>query len=163
MRRITCGVLAPDPRVRYTLWSAELAKQSRPIVFSCSWPAYDPTANLTYVGTICDLWREFDDIRDDFDAFMSILDYQSRAGLAPYAGPGHWNDPDMLETGNGGCTATEYATLISLWAMLAAPLIAGNDLRNMSAATVALLTPAEVIAVDQDPLGARPPPPLRIG
>lgn len=138
---------------RYTLWSQELNKQSHPIVFSCSWPAYDPSANLTYVGSICNLWREYDDINDHFSTFMSILDYQATKGLAPYAGPGHWNDPDMLEIGNGGCTDVEYATLMSMWAILAAPLIAGNDLRNMSASTVALLTAPEVIAVDQDPLG----------
>jgi len=74
-------------------------------------------------------------------------------GLAQYAGPGHWNDPDMLEVGNGGMTDTEYRSHFSLWAMMAAPLIAGNDLRSMTQATREILTNAEVIAVDQDPLG----------
>jgi alpha-galactosidase len=73
--------------------------------------------------------------------------------LAQYAKPGHWNDPDMLEIGNGGMTDTEYKTHMSLWAMLAAPLLAGNDLRQMSAETLAILTNREVIAVDQDKFG----------
>jgi alpha-galactosidase len=76
-------------------------------------------------------------------------------GLAAHAGPGHWNDPDMLEVGNGGMTDTEYRSHFSLWAMMAAPLIAGNDLRSMTPATLEILTNAEVIAVDQDPLGVQ--------
>jgi alpha-galactosidase len=73
--------------------------------------------------------------------------------LASYAKPGHFNDPDMLEIGNGGMTDDEYRTHMSLWAMLAAPLLAGNDLRTMSLETLAILTNKEVIKVDQDPLG----------
>src|SRR4029078_8849329 len=78
--------------------------------------------------------------------------------LAPYAGPGHWNDPDMLEIGNGHMTDTEYQTHMSLWALAAAPLLAGNDLRNMSAETKAILMNKEVIAVDQDALGKQATP-----
>jgi alpha-galactosidase len=74
-------------------------------------------------------------------------------GFEKYAGPGHWNDADMLEVGNGGMTATEYRTHISLWAILASPLIAGHDPRSMTRDTIELLTNREVIAVDQDPLG----------
>jgi alpha-galactosidase len=84
---------------------------------------------------------------------MNILDLQ--AGLESFSGPGHWNDPDMLEVGNGGMTADEYRAHFSLWAMLAAPLIAGNDLTRMTPETRAILTNAEVIAVDQDPLGVQ--------
>jgi alpha-galactosidase len=76
-------------------------------------------------------------------------------GLAPHSGPGNWNDPDMLEVGNGGMTDTEYRAHFSLWAEMAAPLIAGNDLRSMTPATIDILTNAEVIAVDQDPLGVQ--------
>ena len=76
-----------------------------------------------------------------------------QAGLQSYAGPGHWNDPDMLEVGNGGMTDTEYRSHFSLWAILAAPLIAGNDLRNMRPEIHDILTNKEVIAVDQDALG----------
>jgi alpha-galactosidase len=76
-----------------------------------------------------------------------------QAQLAPYARPGHWNDPDMLEIGNGHMTDAEYRTHLSLWSMLAAPLIAGNDVRNMSAPIHDILTNREVIAIDQDKAG----------
>jgi alpha-galactosidase len=82
---------------------------------------------------------------------LDIVDKQ--VGLEAYAGPGHWNDPDMLEVGNGGMTLTEYRAHFSLWAMLAAPLMAGNDLRNMTPEIRDILTNREAIAVDQDPLG----------
>jgi alpha-galactosidase len=83
---------------------------------------------------------------------MKILDMQ--VGLRKYAGPGHWNDPDMLEVGNG-MSVNEDRAHFSMWAMLAAPLIAGNDLRNMSEETIEILTNEEVIAVDQDSLGVQ--------
>jgi alpha-galactosidase len=73
--------------------------------------------------------------------------------LAPWAKPGHWNDPDMLEIGNGGMTDIEYRTHMSLWSMLAAPLLAGNDLRTASPSILAILTNPDVIAIDQDKLG----------
>ncbi len=77
----------------------------------------------------------------------------SQNALAPYAGPGHWNDPDMLEVGNGGMTDTEYRTHFSLWCLLAAPLMAGNDLQKMSPATLEILSNKEAIAINQDSLG----------
>jgi alpha-galactosidase len=82
---------------------------------------------------------------------LDIVDQE--ADLYSYAGPGHWNDPDMLEVGNGGMTTTEYQAHFSLWALLAAPLIAGNDLRDMTPEIHDILTNKEVIAIDQDPLG----------
>src|SRR6201999_1604667 len=83
---------------------------------------------------------------------LAILDQQ--VGLQSYAGPGHWNDPDMLEVGNGGMTNLEYRAHFSLWAILAAPLIAGNDLRNMRREIHDILTNKEVVAIDQDALGS---------
>jgi alpha-galactosidase len=97
------------------------------------------------------LWRTDDDIRDDYYV-MSELGF-GQNGLEQFAGPGHWNDPDMLEIGNGGMTTDEYRTHMSLWCILAAPLITGNNLAAMDAETRALLTNPEVIAIDQDPLG----------
>ena len=82
---------------------------------------------------------------------MEIVDTQS--AIAKWAGPGHWNDPDMLEVGNGGMTTDEYRTHMSLWAIFAAPLLAGNDVRTMSADTRSILLNKDVIAIDQDPLG----------
>jgi alpha-galactosidase len=97
------------------------------------------------------LWRTTDDIRDNYGS-MALIGF-SQAGLEKYAGPGHWNDPDMLEVGNGGMTADEYRAQMSLWAILAAPLLAGNDLTRMDEMTKSILMNREVIAVDQDRLG----------
>ncbi len=97
------------------------------------------------------LWRTTGDINDHY-ARMAEIGF-SQAGLAKFAGPGHWNDPDMLEVGNGGMNTEEYRTHMSLWAILAAPLLAGNDLSKMTPETVALLMNKDVIAVDQDPAG----------
>ena len=85
---------------------------------------------------------------------MTLIGF-SQAGLAKYAGPGHWNDPDMLEVGNGKLNPDENRLHMSLWVMLAAPLLAGNDLSQMPAETAAILTNHEVIAIDQDPLGTQ--------
>ena len=83
---------------------------------------------------------------------MSVIGLE-QAELAPYAGPGRWNDPDMLEIGNGHMSAEEYRTHMSLWALLAAPLLAGNDLSKMSPEDKAILLNRDAIAIDQDPLG----------
>jgi len=96
-------------------------------------------------------WRTTDDIQDNYMS-MSNIGF-SQAGLSKYAAPGHWNDPDMLEVGNGKMNGNEYRTHMSLWAILAAPLLAGNDLSKMSAETKSILMNKEVIAIDQDPLG----------
>lgn len=97
------------------------------------------------------LWRTTGDIQDNW-ASMTKIGF-SQNDLAPYAAPGHWNDPDMLEIGNGGMTNTEYQTHMTLWSMLSAPLLAGNDLQRMAPETLAILVNRDVIAVDQDPLG----------
>ena len=94
-----------------------------------------------------------DDIEDKYDR-MALIGF-GQNGLEKFAGPGHWNDPDMLEVGNGGMNEDEYKTHMSLWCILAAPLLAGNDLGKMTPQTVAILTNPEVIAVDQDRLGTQ--------
>ena len=99
------------------------------------------------------LWRTTDDISDHYRS-MALIGF-SQAGLEKFAGPGHWNDPDMLEIGNGGMNADQYRTQMSLWSILAAPLLAGNDLSKMDATTRSILMNKEVIAVDQDPLGVQ--------
>ena len=103
--------------------------------------------------TIGNLWRTTFDIHDNYSRLVSI--FHQNVALADLAGPNHWNDPDMLEIGNGGMTDVEYRTHFALWAEMAAPLIAGTDLRTMSPATKEILTNRDVIAVDQDPLGAQ--------
>ena len=97
------------------------------------------------------VWRTTGDIGDSW-ASMSKIGFNQN-DLAKWAGPGHWNDPDMLEVGNGGMTDTEYRTHFSLWSMLAAPLLAGNDLRTVSPDILRILTNRDVIAIDQDRLG----------
>ena len=124
-----------------------LAATGRPMVFSIStWWMSLPT-----FPDLGNMWRTTSDITDSFSSVMGNIDMNNNT--AQYAGPGHWNDPDMLEVGNGGMTDTEYRAHFGMWAMAAAPLIAGNDLRSMSQATVNILTAPEVIAVDQDALG----------
>jgi alpha-galactosidase len=103
-------------------------------------------------STGANLWRTTGDIKDDYNRMVAIGFGQE--GLAQLAGPGHWNDPDMLEVGNGGMKPEEYRMHMSLWCLLAAPLITGNDLTKMTPETLAMLTNPDVIAVDQDPLGA---------
>jgi alpha-galactosidase len=143
----------------YTIMSDALKATGRPIVFAiCECGEFKPWEWGKGVGH---LWRTTEDIRDVFvmpkDKYgMGILDIiDAQSCLADYAGPGHWNDPDMLEVGNGGMTTDEYKTHFSMWAMMAAPLIAGNDLRNMDSATSEILTNKDVIAIDQDLLGSQ--------
>ena len=143
----------------YQTMGRALAAAGRPIVFSlCEWGTNQPWEWAKEIGH---LWRTTGDIAVCFDCEMDhgswsswgvlrILDMQE--GLRTHAGPGHWNDPDMMEVGNG-MSESEDRAHFSMWAMLAAPLLAGNDLRNMSEATRSILTNREVIAVDQDPLG----------
>ncbi len=102
-------------------------------------------------GASGNLWRTTDDIQDNW-ASMTKIGF-SQSDIAPYAGQGHWNDPDMLEIGNGGMTSAEYQTHMSLWSLLAAPLLAGNDLQHATPEILAILTNRDVIALDQDPLG----------
>jgi alpha-galactosidase len=139
-------------RVVYQKMAEALRATGRPIVYSlCQYGAVHVEQWGAQAGG--NLWRTTGDIRDQWES-MSKIGFDQQQGLAKYAGPGHWNDPDMLEIGNGKMTDAEYRTHMSLWAMLAAPLLAGNDIRTMSDETKAILLNADVIAVDQDKLGA---------
>ena len=127
-----------------------LLNTHRPIVFSLCQYGFDAVWNWgPKVGG--NLWRTTGDINDSYDR-MSVIGF-AQAGLSKYAAPGHWNDPDMLEVGNGHMTPDEYRTHMSLWAILAAPLLAGNDLSKMDDTTMSILMNKDVIAVDQDRLG----------
>jgi len=146
----------------YSTMRDALKAARRPIVFSlCEWGTAKP---WLWAANIGNLWRTTGDINDHWEGrkkwpdggccsfgMLDIVDMQ--VGLESFAGPGHWNDPDMLEVGNGGMTANEYRAHFSLWAILAAPLIAGNDLRSMTPEIKEILTNKEVIAVNQDALG----------
>lgn len=137
----------------YKKMSDALKATGRPIVFSlCQYGLQNVWEWGASVGG--NLWRTTGDIEDNWKS-MSTIGFDKQTGHEKYAGPGHWNDPDMLKIGNGGMNATEYRTHMTLWAMLAAPLLAGNDLRTMTAETHDILTNKEVIAIDQDKLGAQ--------
>lgn len=153
---------APDS---YLLMGNALKEAGRPIVFSiCEWGVSKP---WTWAPDVGNLWRTTFDIRpcwdcgkmthsngvqvENFIGFTKILDLQ--VGLEVAAGPGHWNDPDMLEVGNGDLTFEENVAHFSLWSILAAPLMLGNDPRNMPDEILDIITNKEVIAVNQDPLG----------
>jgi alpha-galactosidase len=159
-----CNSTTQDAPSSYALMRQALDASGRPIVLSiCEWGTNKPWLWGKEVGG--NLWRTSGDIKDRWqgrvkwpagdccsNGVVDIVDLQ--VGLESFAGPGHWNDPDMLEVGNGGMTDTEYRSHFSLWAILAAPLIAGNDLRDMRPEIRDILTNKEVIAVDQDPLGS---------
>ncbi len=134
----------------YQKMGRALEETGRPIVFSlCEYGLGHVETWGPDVGG--NLWRTTDDIRDQWASMIGNAHLQ--IATAPYAGPGHWNDPDMLEVGNGHMTTAEYQTHMALWSLLSAPLLAGNDIRNMSQTTKDILLNREVIAIDQDPLG----------
>jgi len=160
-----CNTGTQDVESSYTTMRDALEKSGRPIVFSiCEWGASQP---WTWAPEVGNLWRTTFDIRpcwdcgkmvmsngrliENFMGFTKILDLQ--VGLESFSGPGHWNDPDMLEVGNGELTYDENVAHFSLWCILAAPLMLGNDIRNMSDEVQEIITNGEVIAVNQDPLG----------
>jgi alpha-galactosidase len=144
-----CNNQGVDAKLRYTTMRDALKATGRPIVYSlCEWGENKPWEWASDIGH---LWRTTGDINDSWGSMLSIL--KQNLPLAPYAGPGHWNDPDMLEVGNGGMTDTEYRSHFSMWSVMAAPLLIGSDLRKASPATFDILDNKEVIAVDQDPLG----------
>ena len=152
-----CNTGTQNAEASYSIMRQALDRTGRPIVFSmCEWGTAKPW--LWAGNGIGNLWRTTGDIKDHWAGkydyawgVMNIVDMNEP--LYSYAGPGHWNDPDMLEVGNGGMTPDEYRAHFSLWAMMAAPLIAGNDVAHMDAATRSILMNKDVVAIDQDTLG----------
>ena len=159
-----CNTLpGQDAKSSYANIRQALDASGRPIVLSiCEWGGRQPWLWGQQSGG--NLWRTTGDIQDRWagkkewapgiccnNGVTAIVDQNEP--LYAQAGPGHWNDPDMLEVGNGGMTTTEYRSHFSLWAIMAAPLMAGNDIRNMTPDIHDILTNKEVIAIDQDALG----------
>jgi len=155
-----CSSDGQNQKESYRLMSQMLKEAGHPIVFSlCEWGGSKPWEWASEVGH---LWRTTGDIANCFDCeqkhsgysnwgVTKILDMQ--IDMRQYAGPGHWNDPDMLQVGNGGMTVNEDRAHFSMWCMLAAPLMAGNDLKNMSSQTHDILTNIDAIDIDQDTKG----------
>jgi len=156
-----CNTENVNPVGAYNLMRDALRAAGRPILFSmCEWGQSKPWEWAAETGH---MWRTTGDIFNCFDCLdqhpgwasygvMQILDMQN--GLRKYAGPGHWNDPDMLEVGNGQAVNEDRAHF-SMWCMLAAPLILGNDIRSMSQDTKDILMNREVVAINQDSLGVQ--------
>ncbi|CAI0471802.1 unnamed protein product [Linum tenue] len=131
--------------------SRALLDSGRPIFFSlCEWGREDPA---TWASGIGNSWRTTGDISDNWDSMTSCADQNDQWALN--AGPGGWNDPDMLEVGNGGMTTEEYRAHFSIWALAKAPLLIGCDVRSMTKETHEILSNDEVIAVNQDKLGVQ--------
>jgi alpha-galactosidase len=146
-----CYTDGVDAKIAYPTMRDGLKASGRPIVFSmCEWGDHQP---WTWARGVGHLWRTTGDIGPTWQSFVRLLDQQ--VDLWKYAGPGGWNDPDMLEVGNPPLTTTESRAHFSLWCLLAAPLMAGNDIRQMPPEVREILTNKEVIAIDQDPLGAQ--------
>ena len=157
-----CHTADINPKGAYKLMSNALKATGRPIWFSmCEWGTNKPwewAADIAHSWrTTGDIWPYFDTIPAEFDGqwhgepIMTLLDLNEP--LRAYAGPGHWNDPDMLEVGNGSLTMAENRAHFTLWCMMAAPLLLGNDLTTMSDEVLQIFINKDVIAIDQDPLG----------
>eukprot|EP00823_Brevimastigomonas_motovehiculus_P001336 TRINITY_DN11862_c0_g1_i1.p1 TRINITY_DN11862_c0_g1~~TRINITY_DN11862_c0_g1_i1.p1 ORF type:complete len:428 (-),score=68.25 TRINITY_DN11862_c0_g1_i1:117-1349(-) len=145
--------------VTYPQLGLALNKTGRPMVYSCSWPAYVRwkgfPVQYSLMAKYCNLWRNFDDIQDTYHSLSTIIDYWANPekSMADVASPGSWNDPDMLIIGNKGLTIDESKMQMAIWAVTASPLIMSNDLRDISSEAKAILLNSEAIAVDQDTLG----------
>ncbi|KAF7694179.1 alpha-N-acetylgalactosaminidase [Silurus meridionalis] len=154
-----CYSNATDQEQGYPLMSKALNATGRPIGYSCSWPAYQgglpPKVNYTLLGEICNLWRNYGDIEDSWESILNILDWftEHQDILQPAAGPGQWNDPDMLVIGDFGLSMEQSRSQMALWAIMAAPLFMSNDLRTLNSGARAILQNKVAIAINQDPLG----------
>lgn len=150
-----------DGPMLYQRMGQALRATGRPILYSlCEWGSHKPWQWGVRTGG--HMWRTTGDINDSWDSIVKI-GFEQQVGLEAYAGPGHWNDPDMLVVGmygkgnvaHGGCTDAEYRSHFSLWCLMASPLMIGCDVRAMSPATRTILLNSELIAVNQDPLGVQ--------
>ncbi|VAI31251.1 alpha-galactosidase-like [Triticum dicoccoides] len=140
-----------SPLTRYNRMSEALMNSGRDVFFSlCEWGVDDPA---TWAGSFANSWRTTEDIKNTWESMTDNADKNDK--WAPYAGPGGWNDPDMLEVGNGGMTIEENRCHFSIWALVKAPLIIGCDVSSMSPETKDILSNQNVIAVNQDKLGVQ--------
>ncbi|HTV84854.1 MAG TPA: glycoside hydrolase family 27 protein [Dyella sp.] len=149
-----CNNQKVDARQRYAAMAEALRGTGRPIFFSvCEWGENKPWLWAGKPPVSAGSWRTTGDISDNYASMLK--NFKQNVVLDRYATPGHWNDPDMLEVGNGGMTDVEYRSHFSLWAIMAAPLLIGTDLRTIKPDALKILLNKEVIAVDQDPLGVQ--------
>ncbi|KAG2464489.1 AGAL galactosidase, partial [Polypterus senegalus] len=142
----------------YKNMSKALIKTGRNITFSCEWPLYlwpFHTPNYTDIREHCNQWRNSGDVFDSWQSVTGIIDWtvNHQHVIVPFAGPGAWNDPDMLVIGNFGLSPDQQVSQMIIWAMMAAPLLMSNDLRYIDPKAKALLQNKNIIAINQDPLG----------
>jgi alpha-galactosidase len=154
-----CFTHGLDTRTQYKIMSDAIRATGRPMILSiCEWGTTGPWEWGTGIGA---MWRTTSDIQDCYDCIRNwggmgwVPILEKNATLAPFAGPGHWNDPDMLEVGNKALTPTECRAHFAMWCMIAAPLIAGNNISTMNDTIRDILTAPEIIAIDQDELGVQ--------
>jgi alpha-galactosidase len=154
-----CNTDGMETRTQYKIMSEAIRATGRPMLLSlCEWGVSSPWEWAKGIGS---MWRTTSDIQDCFDCVRNwggmgwVPLLEKNVNLAPYAGPGHWNDPDMMEVGNKALTPTECRSHFAMWCMLAAPLIAGNNISTMNDTIKNILTAPEIIAIDQDPLGVQ--------
>ncbi|KAK8736541.1 hypothetical protein OTU49_005061 [Cherax quadricarinatus] len=154
-----CYTDPKDMDIGYPEFGAFLNNTGRPMVYSCSWPDYQLASgmvpNWTAIIETCNLWRNFDDIDDSWDSVSSIINYygDNQDDIVPNAGPGHWNDPDMLIIGNFGLSYEQSKAQMAMWAIMASPLLMSVDLRTMHSEFKAILQNQALIDVNQDELG----------
>jgi alpha-N-acetylgalactosaminidase len=143
----------------YKYFGKQLNNSGRQMIYSCSWPDYirlaGITVNYTDIGEHCNIWRMYNDVQDDWGSVLNIIDWvgDNQEVLIQAAGPGHFNDPDSLIIGNFALSVTQAESQMALYSIMAAPLLMGNDLRNLDPKYKAILLSKEVIAINQDPLG----------
>lgn len=143
----------------YPEFGGYLNKTGRPMIYSCSWPDYQIVSgmqpNWSLIIEHCNLWRNYNDIQDSWESVTTIINHYGdiQDEIAPNAGPGHWNDPDMLIVGNFGLSYEQSRSQMAIWAVLAAPLLMSVDLRKIHPDYKAILQNKDIIAVNQDPLG----------
>jgi hypothetical protein len=155
-----CYTTAPQFPVLYPQFGAALAKTLRPIVYQCSWPAYIVgSANFTEIARFCNMWRAYDDIQDSSDSLFSIIRWWGQepqmSQMISAAGPGSWNDADMVLVGDFAFSWSQAQMQFGVWAMIASPLMMSNDLGKIDKSMAAILLNREVISVNQDKRGTQ--------
>ncbi|XP_041359889.1 alpha-N-acetylgalactosaminidase-like [Gigantopelta aegis] len=155
-----CHSNPKDMDAGYEAMSLYLNKTGRPILFSCEWPLYQSgsmTPDYDAIRRTCNMWRDYGDINDSWDSVLNTIGIvaANKFNQSSYAGPGGWNDPDMLVVGDFGLSPDQEKTQFAMWAMFAAPLLMSNDLRSISSVSRELLLNTRIIAVNQDKLGVQ--------
>ncbi|XP_075430015.1 alpha-N-acetylgalactosaminidase isoform X2 [Ascaphus truei] len=154
-----CHSSLEEQALGYVRMSEALQATGHRIAYSCSWPAYrgglPPEVDYTLMKKICNMWRNYNDIEDSWGRVVKIVDWYSdnQDVLQPLAGPGHWNDPDMVVIGNFALSIEESKSHMALWAIFAAPILMSNDLRDLSQDSRLILQNKMLIRINQDPLG----------